>query len=268
MATGRERIESISCHEGLAFAEDLADAARPIAMRHFRRPLDVATKGDGSPVTVADRGIEEVLRALIAERYPEHGIYGEEFGATVAASTWVIDPIDGTKSFVTGMPLFGTLIALVEDERPMLGVIDMPALRERWTGTADGTHFNGRPVWTSSQRSLAGARLYTTSPDAFSPEGRRVFDQLARRTALCRFGGDCYAYGLLASGHCDLVVEEGLQPYDFMALICVVEGAGGVVTDWDGSPLGLHSGGRIVAAATRQVHAEALAVLSGGQRLA
>ena len=258
--------ETVSWHEALAFAEDLADAARPIAMRHFRKPLAVVTKADGSPVTLADRSIEEALRALIAERYPDHGIYGEEFGAELRSSTWVLDPIDGTKSFVTGLPLFGTLIALVEGDHPVLGVIDVPALRERWTGTREGTHFNGRPVWTSAQRVLAEARLYTTSPDAFSAAGLAAFERLAGRTAMRRFGGDCYAYGLLASGHCDLVVEEGLQPYDFMALVCVVEGAGGVVTDWAGAPLGLYSDGRVIAAATRQLHHDAIRALQGASR--
>jgi len=161
------------------------------------------------------------------------------------------------------MPLFGTLIALVEDDRPVLGVIDMPALRERWTGTCEGTHFNGTPVWTSDRRTLARARLYTTSPDSFTAAGLDAYERLGRVAAMRRFGGDCYAYGLLASGHCDLVVEEGLQPYDFMALVCIVEGAGGVISDWDGKPLGLKSDGRVVAAATRHLHQEAVCALSG-----
>ena len=249
-------------HEALAFAEDLADTARPIAMRHFRKTLKVDTKTDGSPVTVADRAIERTLRTMIGARYPQAGIYGEEFGAEMRASTWILDPIDGTKSFVTGLPLFGTLIALVEDGRPVFGVIDMPALGERWTGTSEGAHFNGTPVWTSGCRSIDGARLYTTSPDSFSAEGLVAFERLGRTAAMRRFGGDCYAYGLLASGYCDLVVEEGLLPYDFMALVCIIEGAGGVISDWSGQPLGFNSDGRVVAAATRELHAAALRALS------
>ena len=247
--------------EALAFAEELADRVRPIAMRHFRCGFDVAIKDDGTPVTAADRSIERTLRALIAERFPEHGILGEEFGADVRSSTWIVDPIDGTKSFMTGMPLFGTLLALVENGRPTIGVIDMPALDERWTGTPEGTHLNGRRARSSGHERLEGAKLYTTSLDAFTTEGLAAYDRVTHRVGLRRFGGDCYAYGLLASGHCDLVIEEGLKPYDFMALIRVVEGAGGAISDWQGQPLDLHSDGRIVAAATRSLLREALHVL-------
>ncbi len=253
--------EPTSLHEALAFAEELADAARLIATRHVRRPLEIVAKDAGSPVTIADCSIEQVLRRLIAERYPDHGILGKGRGAEARCSTWVLDPIDSTKSFLAGSALFGTSIALVEDSRPVLGVIDLPALRERWTGTPSGTHFNGRPVWTNPQRALAGARLYMTSRDTFSAEGLVAIDSLARRAIMRRFGGDCCAYGLLASGHCDLVVEEGLQPEDYMALVCVVEGAGGIVTDWDGAPLSLESDGRVIAAATRQLHQDAIQIL-------
>jgi inositol-phosphate phosphatase/L-galactose 1-phosphate phosphatase/histidinol-phosphatase len=245
----------------MAFAEELADRVRPIAMQYFRGTFDTAIKGDGSPVTVADRSIEQLMRDHIGACYPNHGIYGEEFGADVKASTWVIDPIDGTKSFVTGMPLFGTLIALAEDGAPVLGVIDIPALDERWTGSNEGSCFNGAPAHTSSQATLAGAKLYTTSPDSFTDEGFVIYERLSRSVAMRRFGGDCYAYGLLASGHCDLVVEEGLKPFDYMALVPIIEGAGGVVSDWQGRPLGLGSNGQIVAAATKRLHDETLAVM-------
>ena len=252
---------ALDWHEALAFAEELADVARPIAMAHFRGTFDTSIKADGSPVTIADRGIEQALRARIAERYPDHGVYGEEFGAEIKARTWVVDPIDGTKAFVTGMPLFGTLIALAENDRSVVGVIDMPALAERWIGTPDGATLNGKPARVSGCTALSEARLYTTSPDAFSADGWVAYENLSRNVALRRFGGDCYAYGLLASGHCDAVVEESLQPYDYMALVAVVEGAGGVMTDWEGQPLGLGSKGQVVAAASAELHRAALAFL-------
>lgn len=235
----------------LEFALRLADAARPIALGHFRRPLQVDWKSDASPVTVADREIEAELRRLIHARYPGHGILGEEFGTQGGGEcTWVLDPIDGTRAFITGMPLFGTLIALLQGETPLLGLIDMPALDERWLGRAGTpTRRNGTEARCSPCTDLARARTYTTSPDAFAPEDWRRYDALSRRAAVRRYGGDCYSYGLLASGHCELVVEAGLQPYDYLALVPVVEGAGGCISDWNGAPLGRHSDGRVIAAA-------------------
>jgi myo-inositol-1(or 4)-monophosphatase len=235
----------------LEFAQQLADAARPIALRHFRRPLQVDWKSDASPVTVADREIETELRELIRARFPEHGILGEEFGAQRGGEyTWVVDPIDGTRSFISGMPLFGTLIALLQGAAPVLGLIDMPALDERWLGHAGmPTRRNGVDARCSSCTRLAQARIYTTSPDTFDGGDWNRYDALSRRAAVRRYGGDCYSYGLLASGHCELVVEAGLQPYDYLALVPVVEGAGGRISDWNGAPLGRDSDGRVIAAA-------------------
>ncbi len=244
-----------------AFANELADLARPIALSYFRTPLDVAAKSDDSPVTIADRTIETVLRAAIETRFPDHGIFGEEMGIKKSSSpyTWVVDPIDGTKSFITGFPLFGTLVALARDGRPFLGLIDAPATGERWTGVPGRASFAGRPATTSVCHSLADARLYTTSPDAFREESERAgWERVATKVKLRRFGGDCYIYGLLASGHVDLIVECGLQPYDYMALVPVIEGAGGVITDWEGAPLSLGSSGCVVAAATPELHVAAL----------
>ncbi|MEJ0092096.1 MAG: histidinol-phosphatase [Methylocella sp.] len=255
-------FDPLDWREAVAFAQELADAARPIAMAHFRGTFEKSIKADGSPVTIADRDIEQELRARILARYPEHGIYGEEFGAKVRPHTWVVDPIDGTKSFITGMPLFGTLIALVEDDKSVVGVIDLPAMNERWVGTPDGAWLNGLPALVSGCATLSEARLYTTSPDSFSSGGLMAYERLSKGVALRRFGGDCYTYGLLASGHCDLVVEGGLKPYDYMALVAVVEGAGGVMSDWAGQPLDLLSDGRVIAAATPELHSQALALLT------
>ncbi|WP_417701540.1 histidinol-phosphatase [Pseudophaeobacter sp.] len=246
------------------FAASLADATDAMAMTFFRKPLDVEAKADDSPVTQADRAIEKEMRRQISERFPADGILGEEQEATRldAANLWVIDPIDGTKSFLSGMPTFGTLIACLIDGNPDLGLISIPPTAERWIGQrGKPTLLNGTPCRTSGKTLLRDAILYTTSPDSFDVAGLAQFEALSKRTALRRFGGDCYGYGLLASGHVDLLFEMNLQPYDYMALVPVIEGAGGVVTDWDGQPLTLRSEGKVVAAASAALHAEALAAL-------
>ncbi|MEQ6918075.1 histidinol-phosphatase [Halomonas aquatica] len=247
---------------GLAsFACELADLARPMAMEYFRRNIPVEQKADLSPVTHADRSIEASMRALIEKTYPGHGIFGEEHGASHLDSkhVWVLDPIDGTKSFVTGMPIFGTLIALLEDGRPVLGVISIPPTGELWIGRdGQATQFNRVACHTSTCTGLADALAYTTSPDNFDAAGLKVFDRVSSLSAMRRYGGDCYCYGLLASGHIDVVMEMNLQPYDFMALVPVIEGAGGVITDWQGQRLHLGSDGYVVATSTPELHAEVL----------
>jgi len=249
------------------FFNDLADAAGSIARHHFRTPIDFERKEDLSPVTIADQGIERELRARIAARFPDHGILGEEMGSTPGERyTWYLDPIDGTKSFISGMPLFGTLVALSDDRdgRVVAGMIDMPALGERWYGTNGCTTFNGRPVSVSATTELAQAQIYTSSPDFFPPDDWRRYDTLSRKAMFRRFGGDCYQYGLLASGYCDLVVETSLKSFDFMALIPVVEGAGGVIRDWSGKPLDPTSDGRVIAAANESLLAQALEIIEAG----
>lgn len=249
-----------------ALAHRLADEARRLALSRFRTALDVIVKDDESPVTVADREVEAALRALIGDACPSHGIFGEEQGRMNmdAEYVWVVDPIDGTKSFITGSPLWGSLIALLHRGRPVLGLIDIPCTDERWSALGDGTaQLNSRAARTSACQRLAAARIYTTSPDAFEPEDWVRYDALSRRTALRRFGGDSYCYGQLASGHVDLVVEAGLQPYDYLAMVPIIEAAGGVITDWQGRPLSVDSDGRVIAAATASLHAEALAGLAG-----
>lgn len=256
-----ETRKKIPLQEAAAFAESLADTAAPIALRYFRTPLAVTTKVDMSPVTKADQEIEALIRRCIRKRYPEHGLLGEEHGREPGSSnlTWVIDPIDGTKSFITGMPTFGTLIALLDGEVPVLGVIDHPVLRERWVGVSSvPSRYNGQPCRTRSCIRLSEAVLYATTPDIFEGPARVAFERVSSSVRLRRFGGDCYAYALLASGFVDAVIEAQLKPYDYMALIPVIEGAGGVITDWLGKPLGLESDGRVVAAATASLHREIL----------
>jgi len=250
------------------FAASLADAAAGIVREHFRQPIAVERKADGSPVTLADRQAEQAMRALIQAAYPNHGVIGEELGSDrpEAEHVWVLDPIDGTKAFVTGKPSFGTLIALLESGKPVLGVIDQPITRERWLGRSTGggvgsTSLNDAAARTRSCGALAEAALYATSPHMFSGADAAAFERLRGSVGITRYGADCYAYGLLASGFVDLVVEASLQPYDYCALVPVVEGAGGLLTDWDGQPLSLDSDGRVIAAGDPAVHEAALELL-------
>ncbi len=249
----------------LALAESLADAAGAVIRRYFRRKFAIDQKSDLTPVTIADRGAERAMRRLIAQKFPDHGIVGEEFGRSndTADYVWVLDPIDGTKSFISGVPLFGTLIALTWRGTPILGVIDQPIQRERWIGAAGRkTTLNGKPVSTRACRSLAEATLYATSPDMFTKPNAKPFERLRGAVKLARFGADCYAYALLASGFIDLVVEAQLKPYDYCALAPVIAGAGGIITDWSGKALSLHSDGRVVASGDKALARKARAVLA------
>lgn len=250
----------------VALAHRLADAARPVVETYFRTPIGVDDKADTSPVTIADREAESAMREIIAREAPGHGVWGEEHGAERldAEWVWVLDPIDGTKAFITGMPVFGTLIGLMHRGRPVLGIIDQAITRERWFGAAGaGATLNGAPISVRACDSLDKAYLYSTSPGMFAGDQVGRHRALAERVKLFRWGGDCYAYGVLALGFADLVVEAGLKPHDYCALVPVVESAGGIVTDWAGKPLGMDSDGTIVAAGDRAAHRAAIAALSG-----
>ncbi len=251
--------------EFITLAGVLADAAGVIVRKHFRTGIKVLGKADSSPVTIADRKAETRMRQIIARKYPAHGILGEEYGADRidAEYVWVLDPIDGTKSFICGIPLFGTLIALVHRGRPILGIIDQPVIHERWVGAIGRpTRFCGKIVTTRACKKLADATLFATSPYMFGDKGDS-FERLRKSVKLPRYGSDCYAYGQLASGNIDIVVEGGLKPHDYLAQVPIIGGAGGILTDWEGRPLGLHSGPRICAAGDRKMHREALRVLAG-----
>ncbi len=250
----------------IAFADELADAAGEIVRRYFRRGVTVDDKADMSPVTIADREAEAALRVLIERRFPDHGILGEEHGSvrTGAERVWVLDPIDGTKSFISGVPLFGTLIALVEGGVPVLGVIDQPISRERWIGArGHKSALNGAAISTRACPALGAATLFATTPDMFRGADAEAFQRLKSAVKLARFGGDCYAYGLLAAGFVDLVVEACLKPYDYAALVPVIVGAGGSMTDWQGGPLGLTSDGRVLACGDPRLAPAARGVLAG-----
>ena len=253
----------------IAAAEAAADAAGAVIRPLFRSRLLVEAKGDSSPVTEADREAERTIRALLAARFPDHGQLGEEFGATGtdAEYVWVIDPIDGTRAFVTGRPLFGTLIGLLHRGRPVLGLIDQPATGERWIG-AEGQplRFRGPLGGTPGCRpcpTLSDAELSCTSPSMFTAaEAPRVaaVQQAARRVTL---GGDCYGYGLLALGLVDVVVESDLKPWDWVPLQPVIEAAGGRLTDWSGAPLTLDGPGQVIAVGDAALLPEVVRLLAG-----
>ena len=251
--------------DDLRLAERLADAAGAAIRPFFRAAYHSETKADCSPVTEADRAAEAAIRAILEKERPLDGIIGEEYGATRenAGRRWVIDPIDGTRSFMTGRPIFGTLIALIEEEAPIIGIIDQPILRERWVGARGRpTLFNGEVARTRNCGLLASAHLGTTSPYLFDSATRPGFERLAAAAGNLVLGGDCYSYGLVALGQLDLVVEAGLKLHDLAALVLVVEGAGGIVCDWSGNPVSAQSDGKLVTAGDRALIDQTLALLN------
>ncbi len=250
-----------------AFLDRLGDTVRPIHRRYFRSGVEVERKNDSSPVTRSDREAERALRQAIVEAFPDDGIVGEEFGSERldAKRVWVLDPLDGTRAFVNGKPAFGAMVALVEEGRPVAGLIDMPILSERWIGiVGEPTTFNDMPVRTRDCAGLAAASLNATSPDIFPDSASRAaFDRLSVACGQRHFGGDCHLYGLLACGWIDLIAEAGLKPYDYLAHVPIVEGAGGRIADWRGCPLSLDSDGRVLAAGTPALFEPALDRLHG-----
>lgn len=252
-----------------AFVDELATAAGAAILPFFRTALSIENKnasGSFDPVTAADRAAESVMRAMIRRTFPDHGIIGEEYGNErgEAEYVWVLDPIDGTKSFITGMPAWGTLIALTRLGEPVYGMMHQPFTRERFSGDGGAARYRGpageRALQVRPCRALAEAVLLTTSPLLMNEADCGAFRRVEARVRLSRYGGDCYAYCMLAAGHVDLVIESGLKPYDMIPLIPIIAGAGGVVTTWEGGPA--QAGGRIVAAGDARVHAAAMAALA------
>lgn len=255
----------------VACAHDLADRAAAVTLPNFRLPMQIDNKhGDGGfdPVTAADRAAEQAIAAHLAAFWPDHGLEGEEFGVTQpnADYRWVVDPIDGTRAFITGSPMWGTLVGLLYKDRPILGVMDQPFTGERfWSdGSRSFTRRNdGNPVEIGTRRcdSLSSAVLMTTDPMLFRPGNERAaFEDLRSKVRLTRYGGDCYAYALLASGFVDVIIESGLMPYDIVALIPIIEAAGGKVTEWNGGSAA--RGGRIVVTGDPRRHDEVLELLN------
>ncbi|KAJ0252453.1 Bifunctional phosphatase IMPL2 [Hirschfeldia incana] len=253
-----------------AVGNAVADASGEVIRKYFRKKFEIVDKDDMSPVTIADQMAEEAMVSIIFHHFPSHAIYGEEKGWRCkddsADFVWVLDPIDGTKSFITGKPVFGTLIALLYKGKPILGIIDQPILKERWIGMSGRrTKLNGEDISTRSCPILSHAYLYTTSPHLFTEEAEKAFARVRDKVKMPLYGCDCYAYALLASGFADLVIESGLKPYDFLALVPVIEGAGGTITDWSGNPLmwkasssAVASSFNVVAAGDSDNHQQAL----------
>jgi myo-inositol-1(or 4)-monophosphatase len=253
------------------FVDDLATRSGEAILPFFRTSLDTADKARGAapfdPVTAADKAAEAEMRHMIKRSFPAHGVIGEEFGAENpdADYVWVLDPIDGTKSFISGFPTWGTLIGLMHAGKPVYGMMHQPYTGERFTGDGHSTRLRSptgeRSLRTRPCDGLAKATITTTHPHLMSPSDQARFAKVESKTRLSRYGGDCYAYCMLAAGHVDLVIETGLKPYDIVALIPIIQGAGGIVTGWDGGPAS--RGGTIIAAGDPRVHAAALAILTG-----
>ena len=256
---------SHSLQSDLNAALQITETASVISLRHFNSALQIVTKDDESPVTIADHETEQAIRAQLKQQFPGDGIFGEEYGAQGLDSDriWVVDPIDGTRSFICGIPLFGMLLALVENGQPLLGIIRLPALDQVYAGaTGLGATLNGVAIAVSDVTRLSDAMLFINEGEKIHADHPAVFDRLCKAGKLRRLSYDCQPHALLASGKVDAVVDFDLKPYDFMALAPVVQAAGGVITDWSGEKLTLQSDGRVVSAATPELHAEVLALLA------
>ena len=248
-------------------ARDLASfsfAARQITNRYFKQPIAIEGKSDHSPVTIADQQAEQVIRQAISAAYPDHNIVGEEAGGTITGTIdWVIDPIDGTRVFIAGKPLFGTLIALCVDGAPVAGVIDMPQLDEIYIGVPNRqASCNGVPIAASDVTDLSKARIASTAPEALSEAAYAAYRLLSQQCLSSQWGGDCYNYALLGAGHGEIVIEHQLASHDIMALVPVIKQAGGVVTDWQGAPVRLGKTNALLATANQSLHDQILPKLA------
>ncbi len=265
------KTPALNARSALAFAHDLADRSGAVTLRYFRKDISVANKlcdGGFDPVTAADEAAERVMANRVARTFPHHGIIGEEYGTTGndARYRWVFDPIDGTRAFIMGQPMWGTLIGLLDGDEPILGIMNQPFTGERFWASQDAAHYRlgeGRAKRIKTRRGvkLSSAILTTTHPDLFTvARDAKAFARLAEKVRMTRYGGDCYNYSLLAAGHIDLIVEVDLKPHDIVALIPIVERAGGVISTWAGQPA--INGGRIIASGDKKLHQAALKILN------
>lgn len=250
--------------ERLSVAMEITEIAAQVALAHFRHNPDIETKADHSPVTIADKETEQVIRDGLIQAYPKDAVFGEEFGQSGdGTDMWIVDPIDGTRSFITGLPLFGMLLGYLTVQGPQLGIIRMPALDEVYSGGVGlGAACNGARISVSACTQLPRARLLINEADKLAVQEPEVFGRLVRAGELRRMGADCYSHALVARGLVDAVVDYDLQPYDYLPVSAVVEAAGGVMTDWHGAPLTMRSNGRTLTAATPELHAELIALIN------
>ncbi len=256
---------NLNIEEFSKFANSLADHASKTSMHYFRNNIEIEIKDDESPVTLADKETEQILRERIRKEYPEHGILGEEYENEKINSEfiWVIDPIDGTRSYIAGHKDFGNLIALLHDKKPVLGIINCPAHNERWIGIKNKkTKCNGKDVETSAIKKIRDAYLFTSGLYFDEPQIKKGLELLKEKSRYYRLGGDCYMYGMLASGLIDIVLEDTLKVHDYMALVNVIEGAGGVITDKHGKEISLESDGSLIASSTNSLHQEIIKLIN------
>ena len=249
----------------LNFANRLADEASKTSMHYFRTSLDIDSKIDESPVTIADKNTELKIRSMIKQEYPEHGILGEEFDSINANAEyiWVIDPIDGTRSYIAGHKDFGNLISLTYNKKPIIGIINCPAHKERWVGVKNqNSTLNKKPVKTSKIKNIENAYLFTSGLYFDEPHLRRAVDKIQKKVNYFRYGGDCYMYGMVASGLIDIVIEDTLKTHDYMALVNVIEGAGGKITDKFGEEITTDSQGSVIASANENLHSEIISLIN------
>jgi histidinol phosphatase-like enzyme (inositol monophosphatase family) len=264
--TSRQPASRTYRDEHVDFAVQLADASRKVMVERLARPPDIEIKPDSSYVTDTDKAIERELRALIAKAYPGHGILGEEYGPenTEAEHVWALDPIDGTAAWVAGLPVFGTLIALLHRGTPVVGIIDHLVTNDRWIGAAGRPSTrNGAVIHTRQCASLGRAMLSASNPDFFNAEEKPRFERLRAATQWRIYGGSCFSYGLLASGRIDIAIDTGLSIHDYAPYVPILAGAGGVITDWSGAPVTVDTGRQILAAGDPARHAEALKLING-----
>ena len=256
---------TLNTEEFTKFANSLADSASETSMHYFRNKIDIEIKEDESPVTLADKETEQVLRERIRKEYPNHGILGEEYENEKIDSEflWVIDPIDGTRSYIAGHKDFGNLIALLHNKKPVLGIINCPAHYERWIGVKNKiTKCNQKDVKTSKIQKIKDAYLFTSGLYFKEPQIKRGLELLKQKSLYYRFGGDCYMYGMLASGLIDIVLEDTLKVHDYMAIVNVIEGAGGVITDKFGKDISLESDGSLLASSSKSLHNEIIKLIN------
>ena len=254
-----------SYQEYINFANTLADAASVTSMQYFRTPLDIDNKSDESPVTIADKNTELKIRSMIEKKYPDHGILGEEFDNINpnAEFIWVIDPIDGTRSYIAGHKDFGNLISLTQNKEPIIGIINCPAHDERWVGIKNqNTTLNKEFTKCSKVKKIEDAYLFTSGLYFDEPQLRNAVDKITNKVRYFRYGGDCYMYGMVASGLIDIVIEDTLKVHDYMALVNVIEGAGGKITDKFGNEITTDSQGSVIASANEKLHYELISLIN------
>lgn len=245
-------------------AVQMAEDASKIPMSYFRAPLVIDSKADESPVTIADKETELFIRDVLISTFPDHGIFGEEYGITgsLDGETWIIDPIDGTRSFISGNPLFGMLLGYLSGGIPQMGLVRMPALNETFVGVpGQGATMNGTPIRCRATTSLKDAMIYVNESDRIRAAFPGVVEQVATLGQMCRHSYDCYPHAMVAAGNIDLVLDYDLQPYDYLPLVGLVQAAGGVITDWDGGALTPNSKGDVITAATPELHRQILETL-------